>query len=222
MRKVAMVAAVGFALLPARVWVQSASDKQMNGSIDQIEQSIRSQLNLGPDDPIDPARVPDRLMTQLGDAVMDQLVPDRQQHEWMDQMGDSSWGDRGCGGGPRGLDAGDRQSRPSRAGGRGEGKARAGDQPLVARHDAPRRIGPPRVDRDRPRRSRRYAHESPNRGLGRPGEGHGAHAQRPPFGGAATISLYKALTAAGAGKEEAMGLISDGARDVYSAMGRMP
>jgi hypothetical protein len=55
-------------------------------SPNDIVGDIRSQLGLGASDRIDPDKVPAPLLEQLGDAVMDTMVPNQTQHEWMDQM----------------------------------------------------------------------------------------------------------------------------------------
>jgi hypothetical protein len=55
-------------------------------SPETVLSQIRQKLGLGPDDRIDPSKVPDNLMQELGDAVMDQMIPNPQQHEWMDRM----------------------------------------------------------------------------------------------------------------------------------------
>jgi len=67
-------------------FAQSMGGQQGSQSVDQITAQIRSELKLGPNDRIDPSKVPTPLMIKLGDAVMDVMIPNQQQHEYMDQM----------------------------------------------------------------------------------------------------------------------------------------
>jgi len=55
-------------------------------SIQQVTAEIRDALDLGPDDPIDADMVPPELLERLGDAVMGEIHPDAELHEWMDRM----------------------------------------------------------------------------------------------------------------------------------------
>ncbi len=55
-------------------------------SIDAILSGIRSDLKLGAQDTIDPAKVSDASLEKLGEAVMSFRIPDPRQHEFMDKM----------------------------------------------------------------------------------------------------------------------------------------
>jgi uncharacterized membrane protein len=55
-------------------------------SIDQIIAEIREAQGIGPNEPIDPKRVRDAQLEELGEAVMDLMHPDEREHEFMDRM----------------------------------------------------------------------------------------------------------------------------------------
>ncbi len=55
-------------------------------SIDTILSGIRSELNIGSNDRIEPDKVSDASLEKLGEAVMSFQIPDPRQHEWMDKM----------------------------------------------------------------------------------------------------------------------------------------
>jgi uncharacterized membrane protein len=55
-------------------------------SSDQVLGLIRTEQKLGPTDNIDPAKVSDKLLEQLGDAVMGERIGDERQHAWMENM----------------------------------------------------------------------------------------------------------------------------------------
>lgn len=94
MRKISVeiaivILAVGGAMF---AFSQSAGGQPGTQAIDKIMAQIRSELKLGPNDRVDPSQVPKALMVELGDAVMDVMIPNEQQHQFMDQMmgGDGS------------------------------------------------------------------------------------------------------------------------------------
>lgn len=69
------------------------ADTEVHGrSIDQIIAEIEEKQNVDTISRINPDRVSVEHLEELGDAVMDIMLQDRQQHEWMDQMmgGDGS------------------------------------------------------------------------------------------------------------------------------------
>lgn len=70
----------------ASLFAQSSDDEKSSAGVNKILSEIRSDLHLAPNDRIDPSKVPDEVMTKLGDAVMDLMVPNQQQHEYMDRM----------------------------------------------------------------------------------------------------------------------------------------
>jgi hypothetical protein len=55
-------------------------------SVDTILQEIRAEQGLGPNGTIDPRKVSNRELEELGDAVMSREFPDPEQHEYMDDM----------------------------------------------------------------------------------------------------------------------------------------
>ncbi len=55
-------------------------------SVEEILAEIREKHNLGPDDRIDPDRVSDGDLEELGEAVMELMHPDAREHELMDEM----------------------------------------------------------------------------------------------------------------------------------------
>lgn len=67
-------------------FAQASNPTGHSQAIDQILSTIRSQMQLGPNGRIDPDSVPPHLLVQLGDAVMDVMIPNESQHQWMDQM----------------------------------------------------------------------------------------------------------------------------------------
>lgn len=78
---------IGFVTLLAVVAVGAWADTDAHArSIADVENEIRSTLGLGAEATIDPAKVPDELLVELGDAVMAAHVGDEQTHEWMDTM----------------------------------------------------------------------------------------------------------------------------------------
>jgi len=79
--------AIGLIAILAFVVVGVWADNDSHGrSIADVESEIRNTLGIGPDDTIDPSKVPDQLMVELGEAVMAAHVSDEQTHEWMDDM----------------------------------------------------------------------------------------------------------------------------------------
>jgi hypothetical protein len=79
-------AAILFVVSTGAVWAQSNDEQHGSHSVKQILGEIRSELKLGPSEQINPNTVPESLMVELGDAVMDIMIPNQQQHEYMDQM----------------------------------------------------------------------------------------------------------------------------------------
>jgi hypothetical protein len=55
-------------------------------SVEKVMSEIRAELGLKANERIDPAKVSQQLLEELGDAVMGTMHPDSEQHEWMDQM----------------------------------------------------------------------------------------------------------------------------------------
>lgn len=62
------------------------SSKEHGRSVEEIIKEIRQELNIGAEENINPGRVNDKLLEQLGEAVMSYMVPDNREHGWMDNM----------------------------------------------------------------------------------------------------------------------------------------
>lgn len=69
--------------LAGTVWADSDGH---NATVDQVMDEIRNELRLRENERIDPDTVPPALLEELGDAVMSEIHPDPEVHEWMDQM----------------------------------------------------------------------------------------------------------------------------------------
>lgn len=54
--------------------------------IDEILAKIREEQRLGPNEQIDPDRVSDENLAELGDALMDIMHPDEREHEFKEEM----------------------------------------------------------------------------------------------------------------------------------------
>ncbi len=61
-------------------------EEKNHRSIDSILADIRKEQGLKPDERINPDKVSPKLLDELGDAVMDQMIGDPQRHAFMDQM----------------------------------------------------------------------------------------------------------------------------------------
>lgn len=57
-----------------------------SASVPDVLDEIRGELGLDEDERIDPDAVPPELLEELGDAVMGEIHPDPETHEWMDEM----------------------------------------------------------------------------------------------------------------------------------------
>ena len=69
-------------LLTANISINADGDK----TISEVIKEIRKELNLNNNDRIEPEKVPDNLLEELGEAVMNERHPDVREHEWMDDM----------------------------------------------------------------------------------------------------------------------------------------
>jgi len=63
-----------------------AQSDDHTASVDQVMQKIYDNLGLKSGDRVNPDQVPPALLEELGDAVMSEIHPDGDVHEWMDQM----------------------------------------------------------------------------------------------------------------------------------------
>jgi hypothetical protein len=64
----------------------TAHDNEQEKSIVQILGLIRREQGVRTNREIDPGKVSDTLLEELGDAVMSLAHPDQEEHEWMDRM----------------------------------------------------------------------------------------------------------------------------------------
>jgi hypothetical protein len=64
----------------------TADDDETGKSIDDIMVLIREEQGVSENRAIDPEKVSDDLLAELGDAVMGYMHPDEREHEWMDEM----------------------------------------------------------------------------------------------------------------------------------------
>lgn len=62
------------------------SDDQHGRELEVVLQEIREQQRLGPEDAINPRKVSDEDLEEVGEAVMSIMHPDPQQHQIMDDM----------------------------------------------------------------------------------------------------------------------------------------
>jgi putative membrane protein len=83
MRKSTIVGIVAIVLAVAVVPLAVA---QATPSLKTLVTQIERQQNVKTIDQIDPSRVSDEQLAQLGEAVMDQMVPNEREHAYMDQM----------------------------------------------------------------------------------------------------------------------------------------
>ena len=77
-----------FTLLVAVAYLNADSDREGEHGkpLDLILEEIRAEQGLGPEEAIDPRKVSNEELEELGEAVMSVMIPDAQQHELMDQM----------------------------------------------------------------------------------------------------------------------------------------
>jgi len=77
-----------FTLLVSVAYLNADSDREDEHEqpLEFILEEIRAKQGLGPDEAIDPRKVSNKELEELGEAVMSVMIPDAQQHELMDQM----------------------------------------------------------------------------------------------------------------------------------------
>jgi hypothetical protein len=68
------------------LYAHSVSSDDHGKSVESILQDIRAKQGIGPNESIDPRKVSNRDLEELGDAVMGLMFPDPEQHEYMDNM----------------------------------------------------------------------------------------------------------------------------------------
>ncbi len=62
------------------------TDEEHGRSIDAVLSEIRQEWNIVKNEGIDPDKIGDGLLEELGEAVMSYMIPNPRQHEWMDEM----------------------------------------------------------------------------------------------------------------------------------------
>jgi putative membrane protein len=62
------------------------TDEEHGRSIDAVLADIRQEQNIGKNESINPDKVSDGLLEELGEAAMSYMIPNPRQHEWMDEM----------------------------------------------------------------------------------------------------------------------------------------
>lgn len=74
-------------LLPGiLVYADTGHEGEHGKPLEVVLQEIRAKQGLKPDEAIDPRKVSDEELEELGEAVMSIMHPDPRQHELMDQM----------------------------------------------------------------------------------------------------------------------------------------
>ncbi len=68
------------------VFADTGLEGEHGKPLEDVLQEIRARQNLKPDEAIDPRKVSDEELEELGEAVMGIMHPDPRQHELMDQM----------------------------------------------------------------------------------------------------------------------------------------
>ena len=68
------------------VFADTGLEGEHGKPLEDVLQEIRDKQGLGPDEAIDPRKVSDEELEELGEAVMGIMHPDPRQHELMDQM----------------------------------------------------------------------------------------------------------------------------------------
>ena len=83
MKKTILAIAMAFLFIPGTVLAQ---DKGKEPTIKDTLALIRSGQHVASYDKINPDKVSNKLLEQLGDAVMAERFPNEKRHEWMDTM----------------------------------------------------------------------------------------------------------------------------------------
>jgi putative membrane protein len=78
-----LISVIFFLAMPA---VLFADDDKHSGSVEDVLKAIRQEQNVTQNKDINADKVSDKLLEELGEAVMSLRVPDERQHEWMDNM----------------------------------------------------------------------------------------------------------------------------------------
>ena len=68
------------------VFADTGHDGEHGRHIEDVLQEIRGKQGLGPDDAMDPRKVSNKDLEELGEAVMSIMHPEPEQHEFMDRM----------------------------------------------------------------------------------------------------------------------------------------
>lgn len=87
MRKGLIILIILFALsLSAYANSGIEGEEKHSRPLEDVLQEIRESQGIGENEKIDPDRVSDELLEELGEAVMNIMHPDPREHEWMDNM----------------------------------------------------------------------------------------------------------------------------------------
>jgi hypothetical protein len=86
MRRVFLLVLVLFVGVFALVFADSDAADPHGRSVEEVLREIREGQGLGSQDRIDPDRIDDQLLEELGEAVMSLMVPDPKEHARMDEM----------------------------------------------------------------------------------------------------------------------------------------
>jgi hypothetical protein len=86
MQRVLLLILVLFVGALGTVYADSDTAEQHGRSVEEVLEEIRDSQGLGPQDRIDPDRVGDEFLKELGEALMSLMVPDPREHTWMDDM----------------------------------------------------------------------------------------------------------------------------------------
>ncbi|UCB47337.1 MAG: hypothetical protein JSV25_07995 [Spirochaetota bacterium] len=68
------------------VFADTGHEYEHGRPLEEVLQEIREKQGLGPDDAIDPRKVSNKDLEELGEAVMSIMHPEPEQHEFMDRM----------------------------------------------------------------------------------------------------------------------------------------
>jgi hypothetical protein len=86
MKRVLLLILIFLAGALATVYADSDTTDRHGRSVEEVLRKIRESQDLGPRDRIDPDRVDNELLEELGEALMSLMVPDPREHAWMDDM----------------------------------------------------------------------------------------------------------------------------------------
>lgn len=86
MKRVLLLVLVLFVGAFTSVFADTDAADQHGGSVEEVLKEIRDSQGLDPRDRIDPDRIDEELLEELGEALMSFMVSDPREHTWMDEM----------------------------------------------------------------------------------------------------------------------------------------